>query len=461
MNPPCVRQNRRRDRDELDDDFGASEAARKRKRLLGLLSSVIVIFIILIDSRQKNPGVPLFQRAISPHVSRIFSTSNDMEEIEGAVKTFEESLWARIIALDQYSSDATRISEQPFWDVYNGPEEFCYKEYRMSRETFNGIVRDSVPFLYSRPTYSLKSARYRYVRAKVVMATLLRYLAIQSDQHTLGKEFGIRQPCVSKRIDRGCRALLSAYYFEGCPDPKFFFPLETGRRSAAAWFYSKCSVPYLFGSIDGSIIKIKSPFAVNFIPREFWSKRKQAYSLNLMVICDHKKRFIFADSRWPGSTCDTGAVARSRFLTNLFVQRDPDLFPQPYMILADGGFHKRACFVAPDLPAHNRLETSFNTSVSRARCVVENAFGLLKMKWRRLHQHSIAENTNIIPQLVLCACVLHNICIDAGDVNAEEDAAVRDEEERLAERDEINAACDRVLRNNGESTFITMTLSSF
>ena len=73
MNPPCDRQNRRRDRDELDDDFGASEAARKRKRLLGLLSSVILIIIILIDSRQRNPGVPLFQRAISPDVSRIFS----------------------------------------------------------------------------------------------------------------------------------------------------------------------------------------------------------------------------------------------------------------------------------------------------------------------------------------------------------------------------------------------------
>lgn len=444
-------------RDELMDDLGAGEAARKRKRLLSLLSSVIAVFIVLIDSRQKNPGVPVFQRAISPQVRDIFSTSNDIEEFAAAVQVFQESLWARIIALDQYSTDATRKSEQPFWDVYNGSEEFWYKEYRMSRETFNGIVRDSVPFLYTRPTYSLKSARYRYMRAKIVVATLIRYLAIQSDQHTLGKEFGVRQPCVSKRIDRGCRALLSAYYYEGCPEPKIVFPLEAGRRSSAAWFYSKCSVPYLFGSIDGSIIKIKSPFAVNFIPRELRSKRKQAYSLNLMVICDHKKRFIFADSRWPGSTCDTGAVARSRFLTNLFVQRDPDLFPQPYMILADGGFHKRACFVAPDLPAHNRLETTFNTSISRARCVVENAFGLLKMKWRRLHQHSIAENTNIIPRLVLCAYVLHNICIDAGDVNAEEDAAVRNEEERLAEREEINAACDRVLRNNGEFPLFTVT----
>ena len=58
----------------------------------------------------------------------------------------------------------------------------------MSKETFNAIVRDTVPYLYSRPTYSFKSGRFRYLRAKVVMATLIRYLAIQSDQHTLGKE---------------------------------------------------------------------------------------------------------------------------------------------------------------------------------------------------------------------------------------------------------------------------------
>ena len=207
----------------------------------------------------------------------------------------------------------------------------------------------------------------------------------------------------------------------------------------------------MIGSVDGSIIKISSPFSVNFIPREFWSKRKQSYSLNLMVICDHRKRFIFADSRWPGSTCDTGAVARSRFLTNLIVQRDDDLLPLPYLILANGGFHERTCFIAPDLRANNRLENIFNTNTSRARCAVENAFWLLKIKWHRLHQHSIAEHTSIIPQLVLCACVLHNISIDAGDVNVEEDAAVRNAEERLADRHEINLAQERVLENIGAS----------
>ena len=119
------------------------------------------------------------------------------------------------------------------------------------------------------------------------------------------------------------------------------------------------------------------------------------------------------------------------------------------MILSDGGFHKRACFIAPDLQAANHMENCFNSRISSARCIVENAFGLLKMKWRRLHQHSIAECTRVVPQLILCACVLHNICIDAGDVNDEENAAVRDAAEAAADRVEINAACDRILGNNG------------
>lgn len=108
------------------------------------------------------------------------------------------------------------------------------------------------------------------------------------------------------------------------------------------------------------------------------------------------------------------------------------------------------CFIAPDYNARNRVENQFNTSISSARCIVENAFGLLKMKWRRLHQYSIQESTRIIPELVLCACILHNICIDAGDVNHEEQAAVRDEAEARVDRAEINAACERIFRNNGK-----------
>ena len=442
------KRNRGDDDDEPDDlDVQADNGLRRR--LITVICGLVTVMHIFMGTKSIEPVHQSCMPLMELDMRDICNEDGDVEEIFLPAMHFQRDLWARILATDMYCVDSTRKSEQPFWDTYRGCEEDWYKEYRMSQATFNIIARDCVPFLYSRPTYSLHSARFRYLRSKVVMATLIRYLAIQSDQHTLGKEFGVRQPCISKRLDRGYTALLSAYWYQGCPNPKISFPLEAGRREAARWFFAKCGIPYLCGSIDGSIIKISAPYCVSYIPREFWCKRKKAYSLNLMVICDHRKRIIYADARWPGSTSDTGAVSRSRFLRNLFVRRDKVLFPLPFMILSDGGFHKRACFIAPDLPAANQIENSFNSRISSARCIVENAFGLLKMKWRRLHQHSIAECTRVVPQLILCACVLHNICIDAGDVNEDENAAVRDAAEAAADRVEINAACDRILGNNG------------
>lgn len=235
-----------------DDDIEANEALRKRKRLLTIVTSIVLLFVVLLEARRNCSSVPLYLKPLSHDM---ITEISDTDDVDSAARILEQSLWARIIALDQYSADATRKSEQPFWDVYRGCDNVWYKEYRMSKETFNAIVRDTVPYLYTRPTYSLKSGRFRYLRAKVVMATLIRYLAIQSDQHTLGKEFGVRQSCISKRIVRGCRALLSAYYYEGCPDPKISFALEGGRKAACNSFYAKCGIPFLIGSIDGSIYK--------------------------------------------------------------------------------------------------------------------------------------------------------------------------------------------------------------
>jgi hypothetical protein len=113
----------------------------------------------------------------------------------------------------------------------------------MSQRTFNTIVRDCVPFLYSCPTYSLKSARFRYLRAKVVMATLNRYLAIQSDQLTLGKEFGVRLlSCVSKRIESrvGKRVAKKPVKFRGSSF-KLFFRFQL--LFLASWNRSKLNFP--------------------------------------------------------------------------------------------------------------------------------------------------------------------------------------------------------------------------
>jgi hypothetical protein len=130
-------------------------------------------------------------------------------------------------------------------------------------------------------------------------------------------------------------------------------------------------------------------------------------------------------------------------MNRLFINRDEDFFPEPYMLLADGGFHKRTCFIWPDLMDVAAGWGRFNFFVSAARCIIENAIGLFKMKWRRFHKHQIVEDTDIIPDLIICGCILHNICIDAGDVNRAEEDALNDDAPE--DREAIRAAFNRVL----------------
>ena len=179
-----------------------------RRRVCNITAGVIIIMNLLMILQKIDPILHSLVAPSSFDLADAFLTDEFEDDCFLPAKKFMEQLWARVIAIDEFSVDPTRKSEQYFWDTYRGREDDWYEEYRMSQSNFNGIVRDCVPYLYSRPTYSLKSARFRYIRGKVVMATLIRYLAIQSDQHALGKEFGVRQPCIGKRIERGCKAFL-------------------------------------------------------------------------------------------------------------------------------------------------------------------------------------------------------------------------------------------------------------
>jgi hypothetical protein len=277
---------------------------------------------------------------VLPAPIREQSSSEDMIRHEAQ----RRSEFMSLVMADSYAAEPRYKCEQIFWDIYDGDDDDFYKEYRMKKSTFDTIVEDCIPFLYDTIAVNEEAIRARAVRSKVTIAVLIRYLASQMSQHDLGKQFGVRQPCISKRIRRGYKALLSAYYWTDCPKPKISFPTNQAERDeVSTWFFNRSSgIPYILGAIDGAIIYIyiyiyitivyvcifvyicihtgtiincSAPFETRYIPREFWNSRKHSYAFNAMFICDHKKKFIYVDSRWPGSTNDTGAVARSSFLS--------------------------------------------------------------------------------------------------------------------------------------------------
>lgn len=56
----------------------------------------------------------------------------------------------------------------------------------------------------------------------------------------------------------------------------------------------------------------------------------------------------------------------------------------------------------------------FNRALSQARVVIEQAYGILKGRWRCLYK-AMEEKTNRVAITILACCALHNICIDVGD----------------------------------------------
>jgi len=73
--------------------------------------------------------------------------------------------------------------------------------------------------------------------------------------------------------------------------------------------------------------------------------------------------------------------------------------------------------------AINPSQRNFNKVLSRARVVIEQAFGLLKGRWRCLLV-KLDESVDKIPLTIITCCILLNICIevrDDVDVDPEDD----------------------------------------
>ena len=67
-------------------------------------------------------------------------------------------------------------------------------------------------------------------------------------------------------------------------------------------------------------------------------------------------------------------------------------------------------------PLRNQLQARFNSRLSKARCVVERAFGILKTRWRAIFLKALEVDILYVPEVITCCTILHNICLSNGDL---------------------------------------------
>ncbi|XP_033111060.1 putative nuclease HARBI1, partial [Anneissia japonica] len=100
----------------------------------------------------------------------------------------------------------------------------------------------------------------------------------------------------------------------------------------------------------------------------------------------------------------------------------------PLMLLGDPAYplHHWLMKGFPVRENITREQRRFNYRLSKARMVVERSFGMLKGRWRLLMKRNDSALRNI-SHMVLSCCILHNFCIEEGEVyNPEWDNVVED-----------------------------------
>jgi hypothetical protein len=178
-------------------------------------------------------------------------------------------------------------------------------------------------------------------------------------------------------------------------------------------FGEKWNFPNCIGAIDGKHVKVKCPARSG----SYYFNYKGTFSIVLLALVDADYKFIYVDVGCNGRIGDSGVFRNSslsKALENnsLNVPESRTLDDMettvPFTIVADDAFPLKPYIMKPygkrSLTTEERI---FNYRLSRARRIVENAFGILASRFR-IFLTTIPLTAENAQKVVLTSCVLHN-----------------------------------------------------
>lgn len=188
---------------------------------------------------------------------------------------------------------------------------------------------------------------------------------------------------------------------------------ESMWKECSREFYYRWDMLNCCGAVDGKHVVIQCPPNAGSL---FYNYKKQ-HSIVLMAICDANYNFLAVDIGAYGGNSDGSVFASSEFgkllLSGQLGLPPPTRLPNsviecPYYIVGDAAFPLKENLMRPfpgkNLP-HN--QANFNKRQSKARCPIENTFGIAVARWRILKSPfcMLPESAENIVKAVV---VLHN-----------------------------------------------------
>lgn len=278
----------------------------------------------------------------------------------------------------------------------------------MTKQTFLFIL-NLINEQYSPSTHGC----HQPVSAKVALYHTLWYLGNKCTFREIAEQFGYSESVVHKCVET-CIKIICSFTDRFIKWPNYDEQIDVERK-----FRNVANLPGDIGSCDGSHILIKAPIA----QQASYINRTAKHSVNLLAVCNSDKQFTFIQAGFPGSAHDS-RVLKSTILYNKMVQNPASLFlSQSHHIIGDSAFPNSRYLLVPykDYGNLNPQQKKYNTKLSQTRCIIENAFGFLKGRFRRLKY--IDADLHRIPDIITACCILHNITLTFPD---EEEALLTD-----------------------------------
>ena len=182
----------------------------------------------------------------------------------------------------------------------------------------------------------------------------------------------------------------------------------------AEGFEQRWNFPHACGALDGKHIAIKAPRRSGTV----FFNYKGFFSIVLLALVDSDYKFLWADVGSNGSSSDCGVFNVSPLRAALesgdigfpapspMTNEDKDT---PFFLVGEDAFPLRTWMMKPF--SHRGMsneERIYNYRLSRARRILENAFGILAHRWRCLLTTMQQEYQTVKTIASACLC-LHNL----------------------------------------------------
>ncbi|KAG1667912.1 Protein ALP1-like [Nymphon striatum] len=284
-------------------------------------------------------------------------------------------------------------------------DQTFFEFYRMNPRQFDELLTLVGPRIRKQDTNYKKACS-----ASERIGVTLRYLATGESQTSLSYTHKLGRSTVSDILSETTRAIWDVL----CP---IYLPAPTEQRwlEIADYFDRRWAFPNCIGAIDGKHIRVQTPpgsGSKNFNYKEYFSSV-------LLAMCDSRYCFTVVDIGSLGRSTD-GVIFADSVLASPVLLKVPEpttvtgIGTMPHVVVGDAVFPLKKNMMRP-YPGQklNKRQRIFNYRLSRARRVIENAFGIFAARWRIFHTPINASQENIyrIIQATLC---LHNfmMCSD-------------------------------------------------